>query len=173
MTEMFDLVNEYMEPTGETHERGIPVPDGKYHIVVAVASVNFEGKLLITQRDPGKPYGGYWEITEGSVISGETTLQGAVRELFEETGLRALPEALDYRGNIVYKRSGHCHIVAFYLFRADFHEEDIVLQPGETVGARLVYPDEVFGMAKSGSFLPFVANRLKAVFPDVFGENQI
>lgn len=170
MPEMFDLYDEHMQPTGELLERETPVPDGKYHIVVAIAAVNFEGKLLITQRDPMKKYGGKWEITEGAVIAGETPLAGALRELREETGLRALPEALDHRGHIVYKQSGHCHIVVFYLFRADFHEEDIILQPGETVAARLVYPEEIFQMAKTGDFLPFVANRMKAVYPDVFGE---
>lgn len=172
MAEMFDLYNEHMEPLGQLHERGIPVPDGKYHIVAAVLSVNFENKILITKRDCDKTYGGLWEITEGAVIAGETPLMGAVRELREETGLRALPEALDYRGNLVFKRPRHCHIVSFYLFRADFHEDSIILQPGETVAARLVYPAEIEQMAKKGEFIPFVYQRLKAVYPDIFGEDM-
>ncbi len=169
MAELFDLYDENMQPLGLIHERGVPVPDGKYHIVAAILPVNFENKILITKRDPMKTYGGLWEITEGAVISGETPLQGAVRELREETGLRALPEALDYRGNIVFKRSHHCHIVTFYLFRADFREEDVILQPGETTAARLVYPSEIEQMAKTGEFIPFVYQRLKAVYPDIFG----
>ncbi|MBR1393874.1 MAG: NUDIX hydrolase [Ruminococcus sp.] len=172
MPEYFDLYNERLEPLGELHERGITVPDGKFHIVVTVLSVNFENKVLITRRDERKTYGGFWEMTEGAVIAGETPLQGAVRELKEETGLTALPEALDYRGQIVFKRSHHNHIVMFYLFRADFHEEDIVLQPGETTAARLVYPAEIEQMAKDGEFLSFAYQRLKAVFPDIFGENM-
>ena len=160
MPEYFDLYNERLEPLGELHERGVTVPDGKFHIVVTVLSVNFENKVLITRRDERKPYGGFWEMTEGAVIAGETPLQGAVRELKEETGLTALPEALDYRGQIVFKRSRHNHIVMFYLFRADFH------------AARLVYPAEIEQMAKDGGFLSFAYQRLKAVYPDIFGENM-
>ena len=59
-----------------------------------------------------------------------------------------------------------------HLFRADFHEEDIVLQPGETTAARLVYPAEIEQMAKDGEFLSFAYQRLKAVYPDIFGENM-
>lgn len=171
MAEIFDLYDQYMNPLGETLERGNLTPDGKFHVVVAIMAINFEGKMLITQRDPNKKYGGFWEITEGAVISGETPLEGAIRELREETGLRALPEALEYRGQIVYRFSGHNHILFFYLFRADFHEEDIVLQEGETVAARLVYPDEIIGMTKRGEFLNFVAKRIEGVYRDVFGES--
>ena len=92
MAELFDLYNEKLEPLGETVERGDRIPAGKYHIVIAVLSVNFENKVLITRRDDRKPYGGLWEMTQGAVIAGETPVQGALRELKEETGLRALPD---------------------------------------------------------------------------------
>lgn len=172
MTEMFDLYNEKMEPLGELAERGAPIPRGKYHLIVNILSVNFENRVLITQRDYAKNFGGLWEVTEGAVIAGETPLQGAVRELREETGLNALPEALDYRGQLIFKSERRNHIVLFYLFRADFHEEDIKLQPGETIGARLVYPAEIEQMAKAGEYLPFSYQRSKVFYPDVFGEGM-
>jgi acetolactate synthase-1/2/3 large subunit len=108
----------------------------------------------------------------GAVISGETPLQAAVRELFEETGLKALPEALDYRGQIVHKSERHNHINIFYLFRADFHQDSIVLQPGETDAARLVFPAEIERMAKEGEFVSFCYQRAKAMYPDIFGERM-
>lgn len=172
MPELFDLYDEKLNPLGQLHERGEPMPSGKYHPVVTVLAVNYEGKVLITQRDYLKKYGGLWEVTEGSVVAGETPLQGAVRELREETGLTALPEALDYRGQLVIKTPHHGHIVLFYLFRADFHEEEITLQQGETIACRLVYPAEIEQMAKAGDFIPFVYQRLKAVYPDIFGEKM-
>ncbi|MBR4555045.1 MAG: NUDIX domain-containing protein [Ruminococcus sp.] len=172
MPEMFDLYDKDLQPLGEICERGDPIPSGKFHIVVTVLPVNFENKVLITKRAFGKPYGGMWEITGGAVIAGETPLQGAVRELREETGLRALPEALEYRGQILFRMSGHSHIVMFYAFRADFHEDDIILQPGETEAARFVYPSEIEQMAKNGEFLSFGYQRAKAVYPDIFGEEM-
>lgn len=173
MAEMFDLYDEDLRPLGEMCERGDTVPRGKYHIVVTVLPVNFESRILITKRAAEKPYGGLWEITGGSVIAGETPLQGAVRELREETGLRALPQALDCRGHVIFKSDHHNHINIFYLFRADFHEEDIVLQPGETTAARLVYPSEIEQMARQGEFIPFLYLRAKAFYPDIFGENML
>ena len=170
MTELFDLYDEDLNPLGEQCERGEPIPRGKYHIVVAVLSVDFSSKVLITRRAQEKNFGGMWEITGGAVIAGETPLQAAVRELREETGLRALPEALDCRGRIVIKSEHHNHIDIFYLFRADFREDSIKLQPGETDAARLVYPGEIERMAKEGEFIPFLYLRIKAMFPDIFGE---
>ncbi|MBR6101605.1 MAG: NUDIX domain-containing protein [Ruminococcus sp.] len=171
MSELFDLYNEKLIPLRETAERGDPIPPGKYHLVINVLSVNFEGKVLITLRSAEKPtYPNLWEVTEGAVIAGEKPAMAAIRELKEETGLRALPEALDYRGQLVFKGGTHNHIVLFYLFRADFGEEDVILQPGETAAARLVYPAEIEQMAKQGEFISFVYQRAKAFYPDIFGE---
>lgn len=170
MAELFDLYDENLNPLGEQCERGEPVPRGKYHIVVAVLSVDFSSKVLITKRAREKSFGGLWEITGGAVVAGETPLQGAVRELREETGLRALPEALDCRGRIIIKSEHHNLIEIYYLFRADFHENSIRLQPGETEAARLVCPGEIEQMAKKGEFIPRLYLRIKALFPDIFGE---
>ena len=172
MPEMFDLYDEKLRPLGEMCERGDHVPRGKYHLVVNILPVNFASKVLITKRSLSKPFGGLWEITGGAVVSGETPQQAAVRELFEETGLRALPEALDYRGQIVHKSERHNHINIFYLFRADFHEDSITLQPGETEAARIVYPAEIERMAKEGEFVTFCYQRAKAMYPDIFGEKM-
>ena len=172
MTELFDLYDEKMHPLGELCERGDPIPRGKYHLIVNIVAVNFENKVLITKRSLSKTFPGQWEITGGSVISGETPRQGAVRELKEETGLTALPDALDCRGHMIFKSDIHNHINIFYLFRGDFHENNIVLQPGETDAARLVYPAEIERMAKEGEFISYLYLRIKAFFADIFGEKM-
>ncbi|GAA1812829.1 NUDIX domain-containing protein [Planosporangium flavigriseum] len=50
--------------------------------------------LMLRGRDPARPDYMYWFTVGGGLDAGETPAQGAVRELFEETGLRAAPEAL-------------------------------------------------------------------------------
>lgn len=54
------------------------------------------GRLLLFRGgDPAKPEAGTWWFTPGGGIDpGESLLDGAVRELFEETGLRCDPREL-------------------------------------------------------------------------------
>lgn len=165
MPELWDIYDRNRIALGKTHIRGEKLPEGEFHIVADIMSVNKDGKILITKRHPDKPFGGKWEISGGSVISGETSLQGAVRELSEETGLTARQDELAYCGTIVRTPSGCLH--DFYLYKGDFSEKDITLQEGETVDARIVTPDELYIMTRDGEFLDFVYDRIKAVYSDI------
>ncbi|HEX6567873.1 MAG TPA: NUDIX domain-containing protein [Acidimicrobiales bacterium] len=53
----------------------------------AVAVV--DGRLLLVQRAPGRSGGGRWAVPGGRVEAGERVRDAVVRELREETGLRA------------------------------------------------------------------------------------
>lgn len=99
--ELWDLYDREKHPLGRTIERGKTLGAEEYHLTVNVLSVNAEGRLLITKRHPAKSHGGLWEISGGSVLAGETARQGAVRELFEETGLRAKESELTYCGTLL------------------------------------------------------------------------
>lgn len=68
--------------------RGEPVPDGMYHLVCDIIVKHVDGTYLLMQRDLRKTFGGMWELTAGgSALAGETSLDGAMRELREETGI--------------------------------------------------------------------------------------
>ena len=94
MTEYFDLYTYDRKPLGKKILRGAPIPPGEYHIVVQVMTVNSKGEILVTQRVPEKTSGGKWECSGGCAVSGETSREAAVRELFEETGIEASPDEL-------------------------------------------------------------------------------
>jgi 8-oxo-dGTP pyrophosphatase MutT (NUDIX family) len=49
---------------------------------------------MLRGHDPARPDHRYWFTVGGGLDAGETAARGAVRELFEETGLRVAPEAL-------------------------------------------------------------------------------
>jgi 8-oxo-dGTP pyrophosphatase MutT (NUDIX family) len=55
-----------------------------------------DGRVLLQQGfDPGRPEAGSWWLTPGGGLNdGESAEDGAVREVFEETGLRLSPAQL-------------------------------------------------------------------------------
>jgi len=55
------------------------------HIALA-AVFNADDEILLLKRPIGTPQGGLWSFPGGKVESGETPLEAAQRELFEETG---------------------------------------------------------------------------------------
>ena len=55
--------------------------------VVAGALYDERGRVLITQRPPGKVLAGRWEFPGGKLHDGEDAYDGLVRELREELGV--------------------------------------------------------------------------------------
>ena len=64
------------------------IPEGLYHPCVEVW-VKIGDRLLICQRHPDKSEGLKFDAPGGAVVSGESFLDGALRELFEEVGITA------------------------------------------------------------------------------------
>jgi len=56
-------------------------------LVVAVALVDAEGRVLIAQRPEGKQLAGLWEFPGGKVEPGERPEAALIRELKEELGI--------------------------------------------------------------------------------------
>jgi 8-oxo-dGTP diphosphatase len=63
-------------------ERRLPVV-----LVVAVALVDADGRVLLAERPAGKPMAGFWEFPGGKVREGETPEAALIRELKEELGI--------------------------------------------------------------------------------------
>jgi 8-oxo-dGTP diphosphatase len=56
-------------------------------LVVAVALVDIDGRVLIAQRPEGKSMAGLWEFPGGKVEVGEQPEAALIRELEEELGI--------------------------------------------------------------------------------------
>ncbi len=90
--ELWDLYTEERELTGKEHIRGEEIPDDMYHLVVHVWIINSKGEYLISQRSANRPtFPLMWECVGGSVLKGESSLDGAIREAKEEVGVELLP----------------------------------------------------------------------------------
>jgi O-acetyl-ADP-ribose deacetylase len=70
--------------------------DGNWHIAAHVWIVTPGGRVLLQKRSLEKEnWPGYWDVSAaGHVSAGETAAEAAVRETFEELGLRVTPNQL-------------------------------------------------------------------------------
>lgn len=92
MPEIWDLYTKYREKTGKEHIRGEQIPEGYYHLVVHVWIRNRQGNYLISQRAANRPtFPLMYECVGGSVLKGESSADGAVREVEEEVGITLDP----------------------------------------------------------------------------------
>ena len=99
--EIWDLYTKDRESTGRDMIRGEAIPEGCFHLVVHVWIKNNEGEYLISQRSADRPTFPFkWECVGGSVLKGETSLEGALRETEEEVGLLLSPAD----GRLVYSK---------------------------------------------------------------------
>jgi 8-oxo-dGTP diphosphatase len=92
----------------ETAFRKECLSDGITHISTGVAVLR-DKKVLLVRRASEDELGGIYEFPGGGVDDGETIIEGAARELYEETGLTADNVICRFRG-FDYKTSRKPHV---------------------------------------------------------------
>ena len=98
------------------------------------------------QRDPQKHLGGMWEATAGgSALQGEDPITCALRELSEETGIKA--DKLTEVGRVLHRL--HKSIYVDYLCETDADKDSVVLQEGETSAYKWVTAEELRSMPRN------------------------
>lgn len=131
--------------------RGENIPNGMYHLVAEIVVRHKDGSFLAMQRDfVKKLYGGFWEISAGGAVKkGETALEGAVRELFEETGISC--NELEEIYNICYDdtQSIHCGFVC----TVECDKDNIILQKGETIAYSWINVENVIDFVMKDNYV--------------------
>ena len=71
------------------------IPEGEYILIVKLVIINKDKKILLQKRSMNKLSNpGQWGLTGGKVDVGEDTLTTAVRETYEEIGVKLNKEEL-------------------------------------------------------------------------------
>ena len=87
--ELFDLYDVNRKPLGTKMRRGGAQPKGTYRLVVHICIFSSDGRLLCQRRVKSKRvFPDMWDLSCGGCVdSGETSLEGAIRETKEELGI--------------------------------------------------------------------------------------
>ena len=159
--EFNDIYDSQRQLTGRIHKRGTPWKTGEYGLVVCVWVHDGNGHLLLTRRAPGKSYAGTWENSGGAAQAGETSLQAIRRELYEETGIQALPEEFELLNSDRDRNSFY----DFYCLKKKVSLDNIRLLPGETDSAKWVTFQQVHQMIADGQICQIIAHQFQRQEP--------
>lgn len=157
--EYWDIYDKDKQLTGRTMRRNDwCLADDEYHLSVLGVIRRTDGKYLITKRKMDKQWApGWWEVSGGGVLAGETSRQAVLREVREETGLDV--SACESELALTYHREnpgkGDNYFVDVYLFHMDFAEEDVRIQLSETTDFRLADAGQIREIAAQGIFLHY------------------
>ncbi len=149
MCELWDVYNKEKLALGKTVIRGNDCLPGEYHLVVLSIIVNSDFKLLMTKRSKEKKLPGKWETTAGSVIAGETSIDGMKRELNEEIGINIEVKMEDLIHSFIYEDG----IFDVYYFIKDIELENTKLQETEVDEIKYVKYDEFSEMYKKNEIV--------------------
>ena len=158
--ELWDVFDRLRQPQNRTVERGSVADKNDFHIIVhSWVRRKSDNKLLISKRVKNIFWGGYWQVTAGSVISGETSKEAAVRELNEELGIKAEKARtfllFSYRCMKNQEKTAS-FFVDSWLFEIDDIDSkiEIILQKEEVEEAKWCTFEEMIDLWKNGLFMP-------------------
>lgn len=142
--EIFDIVDEYGTPTGETVERSEAHRLGIRHRTAHIWVVRGEPgnyQVLLQKRAANKDSfpGRFDTSSSGHMQAGDAPLESALRELSEELGIQAEPHQLTFAGNfrIQYEKEFYGklfrdnEISYVYLYREPVDLDKLTLQAEE------------------------------------------
>lgn len=156
--EIWDLYNEKRELIHQDHIRGEIIPDNCYHLVVHVWIHNSKGKYLISKRSSNRPtFPLMWECVGGSVLKGEDSLTGAIRETKEEVGISLSPENgkiifSSIRGTINGQKFNDILDVWLFDYDGDVSLEKATTDEVEQV--KWLSKSEISSLVAAGKFVP-------------------
>lgn len=165
--EQWDLYTKDRIKTGKKINRDENVPEGYFRTVVHVAIFNSKNQMLIQQRQKDKKlWADLWDVTVGgSVIAGESSVEAAERETFEEIGYRLDLNNERPSFTIDFEEGfDDCYLVI-----RDLDIEQLILQETEVQNVKWAAKEEILQMIKEETFISYHPSKIELMF---FLKNQ-
>lgn len=150
--ELWDIYDKNKHKTGKTMVRGERLKEDEYHLIVHIWIKNSKGEFLIQQRSENKKDPLVWSATGGSVVAGEDSYSGAVREMKEELGIDLTKEKGYLFDSSIYEEDNQKYWCDTYLYFIDVDPTTLHLQKEEVKQAKYEKMNVIKEMMKNGSF---------------------
>ncbi len=148
MAELIDIYDENWHPTGEVLEKNEAEKQHKWHCTAHIWIVNPKGELLLQRRSPyKKTLPNMWDISAaGHVRTGETVIEGGIREMYEELGVKITADQLI----LINKNKSYTnqHLQTEFLVKLDIPIKDFVFNDKEVVEVKYIPYQELAEMTE-------------------------
>lgn len=172
MEEIFDIYTRDGKYLG-TKEKSVchSKNPGFYHKPVWVWIINSKNEILVQKRASCKKnFPNLWDMpSAGHIISGETPIQGAIRETYEELGIKTTKNDYLFVGEYIADIS--FEIAQIYLLKLDLDISKFHIQKDEVSEIKWLSFNEFEKLFYSDDFVPFedeyrllVLNLLRKIF---------
>jgi 8-oxo-dGTP diphosphatase len=150
--EIWDILDEDGVKTGKTMVRGEKITPGDYYLAVHIWIRNSRGEYLIQKRAEDKTlWPGMWAATGGAAVSGETSMQSALREVEEELGIKPVEHNMVFISRI--KKTNW--FTDLWVLEQEMQLENIVMQKEEVCDVRWVTKQEIYSMVTDKEFVAY------------------
>jgi isopentenyldiphosphate isomerase len=141
-----------------------------YHKPAWIWIINSKNQILIQKRAVYKRHNpNKWDMpSAGHIDAGERPIDGAIRETFEEIGIKTKEQ--DYKFICEYIWDDVFEIAQVYLLHLDVEKEDFKLQESEVSDIKWVSFDDFKKIFYSDEFVDFKDDYRKIVI-DMFEKN--
>lgn len=151
--ELLDVYDKYRHKTGRTYERGTPIKEGRYHLVVHIWIVNDKGEFLIQKRQPWKKgWPNMWDCAAaGCATTGDSSKQAIIRETKEELGIDLEIDEIE----ILFRIKFSFGFDDIWFVKQNIDIDDLKLQYEEVADAKWVNENEIKQMVQNGEFIEY------------------
>lgn len=127
-----------------TKERDLVHEENLWHREISVWILNDKNEVLVQKRSANKKQApNKYGLCAGHIDPNETEKGTAVREVFEETGIRLEEKDLEFIDIYINNVEGNKHFKYIYIARTNMKIEDMVMQKEEVSELKYITISEI------------------------------